>query len=217
MATTAGPTPSDPVTAQRPTTVMDPTATVSTASGVKLTAHNQYKASRLLSTDLPTDPLPLFRSWLAQALNPSPESGLPKVREPEAMALSTATASGIPSARVVLLKEVDSQGFVFFTNYNSRKGLELIANPYAALAFYWRESSRQIRVVGRAEKVSRAESEAYFATRPRGSQLGAWASTQSSDIDEDALPEHVAAAEARFEGKDVPCPDHWGGFRIVPL
>jgi len=185
--------------------------------GVKLIAHNQYQATRLLRSDLPSDPLVLFRRWLADALNPPVGSGLVPVREPEAMTLSTATKAGIPSSRVVLLKEVDTHGFVFFTNYNSRKGAELAANPYASLGFHWRETSRQIRVVGRAERLTPQESAAYFATRPRGSQIGAWASTQSAAIAEDYLPHAVAEAEKRFEGHEVPCPPHWGGWRVVPL
>jgi pyridoxamine-phosphate oxidase len=195
----------------------DPTATQTTKEGVRLTAHNQYKAARLVRSNLPADPLALFRTWIADALKPTAESGRPAVREPEAMVISTATATGIPSSRVVLLKEVDARGFVFFTNYDSRKSAELLANPYAALSFHWRETSRQVRVVGRVERVTREESEAYFATRPRGSQIGAWASTQSSAIGEDDLAAAVADAEKRFECKDVPCPEHWGGWRVVPL
>lgn len=195
----------------------DPTAIQPTKDGVRLTAHNQYKSTRLVPSDLPADPLPLFRTWLADALKPEQGSGLAAVREPEAMTLSTATSGGVPSSRVVLLKEVDGRGFLFFTNYNSRKGRELAENPYASLAFHWREQHRQVRVVGRVERVSRDDSESYFATRPRGSQIGAWASTQSSPIGEEDLPAAVAEAAKRFEGKDVPCPDHWGGFRVVPL
>lgn len=123
----------------------------------------------------------------------------------------------IPSSRVVLLKQVDDRGFIFYTNYNSRKSRELLENPYASCAFYWRETSRSVRVSGRVEKVSRQESEAYFASRPRGSQVGAWASAQSDEVGEDELEDKVREVEKRFEGKDVPCPPHWGGWRIVPL
>lgn len=179
-----------------------------TPTGVKLTAHKQYHAPRLTRDTLPSDPLALFRSWLDDALV--------SVREPEAMTLCTSTAAGVPSARAVLLKEVDDRGFLFFTNYSSRKGAELAANPHAALALHWRELARQVRVVGGVEKVSRPESEAYFATRPRGSQVGAWASAQSSAVGENELEAAVQAAEQRFEGKDVPCPPGWGGFRVVP-
>ena len=115
--------------------------------------------------------------------------------------------------------EVDPTGFLFFTNYSSRKSLELTANPNASLAFYWRETSRQVRVVGRAEKLTRAESDAYFQSRPRGSRLGAWASEQSKEIGEHTLEERVKEIEARFgtdpEGK-VDCPENWGGWRVVP-
>lgn len=192
----------------------DPTATVPTPHGVRLTAHNQYVARRLLPADLPSDPLKLFRSWLANALKPT--DGSPSVREPEAMILSTASAQGIPSARAVLLKEVDDAGFVFFTNYNSRKGRELTENPYAALSFHWREVSRQVRVVGKVEKVSRKESEEYFATRPRGSQLGAWVSNQSQIVGESDLADGLQEVEKKFEGQEVPCPPHWGGWRVIP-
>ena len=193
----------------------DPTAADKTATSVRLTAHNQYLSSRLTPDRLASDPLALFRSWLSDALTPADPS-VPAVREPEAMTLCTSTPQGVPSARVVLLKEVDDRGFVFFTNYNSRKGRELASNLHAALVFHWREVSRQVRVVGDVEKVSRAESEAYFASRPRGSQIGAWASQQSGSVGEDDLEDAVRQAQKRFEGKDVPCPEHWGGWRIVP-
>jgi pyridoxamine-phosphate oxidase len=179
-----------------------------TPTGVKLTAHKQYHAARLTPDSMPSDPLVLFRAWLDDALA--------NVREPEAMTLCTATPAGVPSARAVLLKEVDARGFLFFTNYASRKGAELAANPHAALAMHWREIARQVRVVGAVERVSREESEAYFASRPRGSQVGAWASAQSSVVGEGELEAAVQQAEKRFEGKDVPCPPGWGGFRVVP-
>ncbi|KAL7419910.1 pyridoxamine-phosphate oxidase [Cryptotrichosporon argae] len=182
---------------------------------VKLVSHNQYSTPRLLRTSLPAAPLALFKAWFTAALDPP--AGTPAVREPEAMALSTSTASGVPSTRVVLLKTVDDAGFVFFTNYTSRKSAELAANPHASLAFYWKETSRQVRVVGRAEKVSREESEEYFRTRPRGSQIGAWASRQSTSVGEDVVAQRVRELEKRFEGRDVPLPDHWGGWRIVPF
>lgn len=191
----------------------DPTATEATASGVKLTAHNQYKAERLLRDDLPSDPIQLFRTWLETALR-----GPHPVKEPEAMVLSTATAEGVPSSRVVLLKEVDSRGFIFFTNYDSRKGGELTQNPVAALNFHWKETSKQVRVVGRVEKLSREESQAYFDSRPRGSRIGAWASEQSQPVSEDELAQRVKEFEKEFEGQEkFPCPPHWGGYRLVPL
>lgn len=191
----------------------DPTATQATASGVKLTAHNQYKAERLLAGDMPADPIQYFKDWLEAALH-----GPYPVKEPEAMVLSTATASGVPSSRVVLLKEVDDRGFIFFTNYDSRKGHELAENPVAALSFHWKETSKQVRAVGRVEKLSREESQAYFDSRPRGSRIGAWASEQSQPVGEEELAQRVHEFEKKFEGQEqVPCPPHWGGFRLVPL
>lgn len=191
----------------------DPTATQATASGVKLTAHNQYKAERLLRGDMPADPIQYFKNWLETALH-----GPHPVKEPEAMVLSTATASGVPSSRVVLLKEVDDRGFIFFTNYDSRKGHELSENPVAALSFHWKETSKQVRAVGRVEKLSREESQAYFDSRPRGSRIGAWASEQSQPVGEEELAQRVQEFEKKFEGQEqVPCPPHWGGFRLVPL
>ncbi|KLT38344.1 pyridoxamine 5'-phosphate oxidase, partial [Cutaneotrichosporon oleaginosum] len=175
-----------------------------------LTAHNQYNATRLDAAHLPPAPLPLFRLWLHEALRPT--HGQPAVREPEAMTLSTC-ANGIPSSRVVLLKEVD-EGFVFFTNYTSRKGRELTG--HAALCFHWREVSRQVRVVGEVQKVSREESEAYFATRPRGSQIGAWASPQSQAVGEGEMERRVKEVEEKYPG-EVPCPPHWGGYRVMPI
>ena len=133
------------------------------------------------------------------------------------MSLSTATLSGIPSARIVLLKQVDSRGFVFFTNYTSRKSQEIIANPYAALVFYWRELHRSVRVVGSVERLSREESDAYFRTRPVGSQLGAWASRQSTVVEEKELDERFKMTANRFEGGEVPPPDFWGGWRVIPM
>ncbi|WVQ83474.1 pyridoxamine 5'-phosphate oxidase [Cryptococcus sp. DSM 104549] len=197
----------------------DSVPTASAPETVRLTTHNQYTTPRLLPGDLSPNPLLQFNAWLASALNPSEqdvEAGR-KVREPEAMALSTSTPQGIPSSRIVLLKTVDTTGFVFFTNYTSRKSQELLANPYAALAFYWKEVSRQVRVVGRVEKVSREESEEYFATRPRGSRVGAYASAQSQVVQEGELEKRVEEEEKKWEGKEVDCPEFWGGWRIVPF
>jgi pyridoxamine 5'-phosphate oxidase len=134
------------------------------------------------------------------------------------MTLATATPDGRPSARVVLLKSVDAQGFAFYCDYRSRKARELDANPRAALAFWWEPLERQVRITGRVERVSREESAAYFATRPRGSQLGAWTSRQSSVLpDRAALERALTETEARFADTDpVPLPDHWGGYRVVP-
>jgi pyridoxamine 5'-phosphate oxidase len=196
-----------------------PTSPSKAADKLHLTTHNQYHSPRLLPSSLHPDPLQLFRQWLSEALSPPASSEIPAVREPEAMSVSTSSPTGLPSSRVVLLKTVDETGFVFFTNYDSRKSRELLANPYAALAFYWREVSRQVRVVGRVEKVERAESEQYFGSRPRGSKIGAWASEQSRVVGEETLVERVKQMEEKYgEGQgEVPCPEHWGGWRIVPL
>ena len=157
-----------------------------------------------------TDPLARFREWQEAAV-------AAVVTLPEAMTLSTADEAGRPSARTVLLKGVDERGFVFFTNYESRKGRQLGANPHAALTFLWHtEPRRQVLVTGSVEKVPRAESEAYFATRDAGSRLGAWASRQSSPLESRAeLDSAFAEAEARF-GEDVPLPDWWGGYVLRP-
>ena len=139
--------------------------------------------------------------------------------EPTAMTLATVDAQGQPSARTVLLKGADEQGFVFYTNVESRKGAQLLAEPRCALLFHWRlmRDGVQVNVQGRAERVSDAEADAYFATRPRGSQAGAWASLQSQELDaRKTLEDRLAAVEARYAGGPIPRPAHWGGFRVVP-
>jgi pyridoxamine 5'-phosphate oxidase len=137
--------------------------------------------------------------------------------EPTAFALGTVGADGQPAVRILLLKGVDERGFVFYTNHESRKGAELLTHPRAAMCFHWQPLERQVRVEGTAAQVSRSESVAYFATRPRGSQLGAWASAQSTELATlEELTTSYAAAEQRFEGTDVPCPEHWGGYRVTP-
>ena len=169
-----------------------------------------YKAGGLLESDADGDPIRQFQAWFEQAQ----EAELP---EPNAMTLATVSRDGHPDARIVLLKGIDERGFVFFTNYQSRKGDELAHCPYAALVFYWHELERQVRVEGHVERVSDAESDAYHQSRPRGSQIGAWTSEQSRVIaDRAALEAHQAEQEARFDGKDVPRPPHWGGFRVIP-
>ena len=133
------------------------------------------------------------------------------------MTLATATPDGRPSARMVLLKGVDARGFAFFTNYESRKGAELAANPRAALVFFWVQLERQVRVEGRVERLSAEESDAYFASRPEGSQLGAWASQQSAVLpDRGPLEARYEELRAQYEGQEVPRPTFWGGFRVVP-
>jgi pyridoxamine 5'-phosphate oxidase len=155
------------------------------------------------------DPLRQFQHWYEYAV----AAGLP---EPEAMALATATAEGVPSVRFVLLKGIDARGVEFFTNYESRKGRELIANPHAALAILWKPLQRQVRLEGPVEQLSPEESDAYFATRSRGSQLGAWASRQSEAIpDREWLEARLGEFEATYPDA-VPRPPHWGGFLLRP-
>jgi pyridoxamine 5'-phosphate oxidase len=156
------------------------------------------------------DPFDLFDRWYREAR----EAG---IYLPEAMTLATATPDGRPSSRLVLLKRHDARGFVFYTNYESRKAEELERNPQAALTFHWPVLQRQVRIEGTAAKVAPEESDGYFRTRPRGSRIGAWASPQSSPIDgRTALMEQVAEIERRFEGEDVPRPAFWGGYRVAP-
>ncbi|MFI5894363.1 pyridoxamine 5'-phosphate oxidase [Actinoplanes sp. NPDC051513] len=165
---------------------------------------------RFLESDLATSWTRQFEAWFADAA----AYGLP---EPNAMIVATAGADSHPSARTVLLKGYDERGFTFFTNYESRKGSELAANPYASLVFPWFPMQRQVIVAGAVARVSRAETEEYFASRPRGSQLGAWASPQSRVLpDREAVEAGLAAAEERFGDGPVPAPPHWGGLRVVP-
>jgi pyridoxamine 5'-phosphate oxidase len=161
--------------------------------------------------DVDPDPLIQFRDWFTYAA----ENG---VAHPEAAAVATASADGAPSVRMVLVKQVDERGYVFFTNYEGRKGLELAANPRAALLFYWEPLGRQIRVEGAVTRVSREETVAYATTRPRGSQLGAIASPQSRVIpSREWLEQRVAELDERYAGEQPPVtPQHWGGFRIEP-
>jgi pyridoxamine 5'-phosphate oxidase len=160
--------------------------------------------------DVDPDPLVEFRRWYRLA----EESGVP---QPDAMTLATATADGAPSARMVLLKGVDDQGFVFFTNYESRKARELSENPRASLVLYWVALRRQVRVTGRVEPITAEESEAYFRSRPFGSRLAAWASRQSSLLpDRSVLEDEYRRLEAEYAGGDVPLPPFWGGYRVTP-
>ncbi|ORY27647.1 hypothetical protein BCR39DRAFT_537602 [Naematelia encephala] len=234
--------PSSPST--KATDSVDPTPTSSSApTKVKLTSHNQYSTPRLLRDQLHPDPLIQFNAWFTLALNGDESTHTPKVHEPEAMALSTVTLTStststqskvsipIPSTRIVLLKATDSQGFLFYTNYTSRKSQELLENPYASLCFYWRETSRQVRVVGRVEKVDRSDSEAYFNSRPVGSRLGAWASPQSTVVQDGEVQQRVEDVKKRFipdtnlqqgggqvQGEiEIECPEFWGGWRVIPF
>ena len=156
------------------------------------------------------DPINEFKRWFDDAV----ASGM---KLPEAMTLATATPGGTPSARVVLLKSVDADGFVFYTNYSSAKARDLEANPAAALVFYWSQFDRQVRVQGVVEHVTPEESQAYFRTRPRESQIGAWASPQSEVIENrETLEARVAEIEEIYGDREIECPEHWGGYRVKP-
>ena len=159
------------------------------------------------------DPIVRFQNLLERATQ-LPREQLP---EPTAFALATVDTTGQPSVRIVLLKAVDQRGFVFYTNFESQKGRELIASPRAGLCFHWQQLEEQVRIEGRAEPVSDAEADAYFASRARGSQIGAWASTQSQTLlSASDLDARVREMEQRFAGGPVPRPPHWSGFRVVP-
>jgi pyridoxamine 5'-phosphate oxidase len=161
-------------------------------------------------SDLSPDPIKQFGNWFTAAI----EAG---IRDVNAMSLATTTTDCRPSVRIVLLKSFDQDGFVFFTNYESEKGRQLEANPNAALGFYWIELDRQVRISGQVEKTSREESQAYFHSRPAGSQLGAWASRQSEIIDaRRVLDARMADITERFRNKRIPLPPHWGGYRLKP-
>jgi pyridoxamine 5'-phosphate oxidase len=170
----------------------------------------EYTRGGLSEADAGNDPLALFRDWFEVAL----DSGIP---DPNAMTLATASRDGHPSARVVLLKGLDDRGFTFFTNFDSRKGREIAANPQAALVFFWHPLERQVRIEGRVGKVEPAESDEYFAVRPLGSRLGAWASAQSEVIpDREYLERRVAELGVQYPDGNVPRPPNWGGYRLTP-
>ena len=164
----------------------------------------------LRESDVDGSPFGQFDAWFRHAEN----AGFPHAN---AATLATSTRDGIPNARIVLLKGFDPRGFVFFTNYESQKGRELAENPRAAMVFFWPTIERQVRIIGAATKIAVPESEAYFHTRPRGSQIGAWASPQSRVIEgRDPLERALASKTAELEGKPVPLPPYWGGFRLLP-
>lgn len=171
----------------------------------------QYALAGLAEEDLAADPIVQFARWFADAERAG-------ILEPNAMVLSTADAEGRPSSRTVLLKGLDERGFVFYTNYGSRKGVELGANPNAALLFPWHWLDRQVTLTGSVERTGRDETAAYFRTRPHGSQLGAWASEQSSPVaSREVLEQRFAELESRYpEGEGVPVPPFWGGYRVIP-
>jgi pyridoxamine 5'-phosphate oxidase len=169
-----------------------------------------YRLASLDERDVDADPFVQFQRWFDDAVRA-------EVAEPNAMTLATATPDAYPSARVVLLKGVDSRGFVFYTDYRSRKGQELADNPHAALCFFWAELERQVRIAGAVQRVTRAESDEYFQSRPLPSRIGAWTSSQSSVLaSREVLERDLAANTARFADGPVPLPDHWGGYRVVP-
>jgi pyridoxamine-phosphate oxidase len=183
---------------------------------LRVLPHTQYHTEGTLSpSNVAPNPLDQFRAWFTEASS--------RVSEPEIMTVSTATASGIPSARTVLFKQVDSTGFVFFTNYTSRKSKELLENPNAALVFYWKELHKQVRILGKVEKLGTEENEEYFHSRPVGSQLGAWASKQSTVVGEGEIEQRLEKYRQRFGASEgdpppdqIPLPDFWGGWRVVP-
>ncbi|MFD0307462.1 pyridoxamine 5'-phosphate oxidase [Streptomyces sp. NPDC127119] len=176
----------------------------------------QYRAAGLDETELADHPMEQFARWFVQAVAHGEAQG--GVYEPNAMVVSTADAEGRPGSRTVLLKQYDERGFVFYTNYASRKARELAENPHVSLLFPWHSVARQVIVTGTARRTGRDETAAYFRTRPHGSQLGAWASAQSSVVgSRDELDAAYAELAARYpEGEQVPVPPHWGGFRVSP-
>ena len=156
------------------------------------------------------DPIAQFGIWFHEAVEAEPNN-------PNAMTLATVSADGSPSTRMVLLKDHDAQGFVFYTNFNSQKGQELLANPNASLCFHWKSLGKQVRIEGPAGRVPDSEADAYYASRPRGSRIGAWASEQSQPVaSRDVLEARVADLTAKFGADNIPRPPHWSGFRVVP-
>jgi pyridoxamine 5'-phosphate oxidase len=169
-----------------------------------------YRSASLSEEDATENPYQLFEKWFTEALNA-------EVLEPNAMTIATCSKNCIPSARIVLLKEFNENGFVFYTNYESQKGLEIQENPYAALVFFWGDLERQIRIEGVVEKVSEEESTSYFKSRPKGSQLGALTSPQSKTIpNREFLAEKLAAVEKEYEDNEIIKPEYWGGYRVIP-
>jgi pyridoxamine 5'-phosphate oxidase len=170
----------------------------------------EYTLNGLDKADVLADPIAQFRIWFNAALQAN-------VPEPNAMYISTVTENGRPDGRIVLLKDILNTGFVFYTNYESRKGKELTSHPFAAITFFYQELERQIRIEGRVEKVSPEQSDDYFNSRPRGSQLGAWVSNQSSVIENrDVLEARQRELEARFADQPITRPPHWGGYQVIP-
>lgn len=169
-----------------------------------------YTKDSLSETEVGSDPVAFFRKWFAEAETAG-------ISEVNAMTLATVNAAGMPAARIVLLKGLEEDSFVFYTNYDSHKGAQMAAQPHAALLFFWKELERQVRVEGRVEKVPAADSEAYFHSRPKGSQISAAASPQSQVIDNrEQLEAKVKSLEEQYASSEVPRPEHWGGYRVIP-
>lgn len=169
-----------------------------------------YRLQSLEEKDVDADPIKQFEKWWQEAI-------VAKIEEPNTMTLATCNAAGKPSARIVLLKSIHENGFVFFTNYEGRKAKEIKENPFVALLFFWKELERQVRIEGKIKKISEKESDAYFSQRPRESQLGAWSSPQSSVIKNAGfLRENMKKYDEKFHSKEIPRPDFWGGFIVEP-
>lgn len=171
---------------------------------------SDYQKQSLLENDVDANPFKQFNAWWDDALKS-------KLDEVNAMTLATASATGIPSARIVLLKSVSEEGFVFFTNYNSHKGIELEENPNACLVFFWKELERQVRISGTVKKISAAESDEYYQSRPQGSRIGAWASPQSQVISSrKIIEENTIKYQTQFADGNIARPAHWGGYMVIP-
>ncbi|MBO9635606.1 MAG: pyridoxamine 5'-phosphate oxidase [Chitinophagaceae bacterium] len=180
---------------------------MSTISAIR----TEYRQRSLSEKDVQADPVSQFHVWWEEAMSS-------QIEEVNAMTLATASVDGLPAARIVLLKEFDQRGFVFFTNYESFKGQQLLENPRACLVFFWKELERQVRITGLVEKVSAAESDAYYNSRPEGSRLGAWVSPQSQVIESRQwLDIEEEKKKAEFSGKDIVRPPHWGGYLVKPV
>lgn len=171
----------------------------------------EYSSQSLLETDIARDPIEQFEKWWTQAVNS-------QIEEPNAMTLATASGDGMPSARIVLLKGFDRKGFIFYTNYKSYKGMQLAENPKACLVFFWKELERQVRITGLVQKVSEAESDQYFLSRPKGSQVGAYTSPQSQVVESrNWLDKKYLELSELFREKELKRPEHWGGYIVTPV
>ena len=171
---------------------------------------NSIDYSELIESDLDKNPIKQFKKWYKEALSFN-------VPEADAMTLATSTQDGRPSSRIVLLKGTTENGFIFFTNYQSRKGLEIAQNPYGAINIFWKEIKRQVRVEGKIERIDPEYSDNYFSSRPRGSQIGTWASPQSNKIaNREILDQRAKDLEIKFKGREIPRPTQWGGYSLIP-